>query len=168
MQLFLGRDELVPIPDTCEEFVDNVWCVKKLVSIRHICDLCYWGCEELVPIPLTSVKNWYLFFLHVENWYHFLLHVKNLYQFLTHEKNWYQFLTHEKNWCPRISNSKTLEFPSTFIKLWYACEELESNAKCSSFGMYFIDVRNMHGCYMKFDYLRISLTRDVFFFTHCK
>ena len=32
------------------------------------------------------------------------------------------------------SNSKTLEFPSTFIKLWYACEEFESNAKCSSFG----------------------------------
>ena len=31
--------------------------------------------------------------------------------------------------CPRSSNSKTLEFPSTFIKLWYACEK--SNAKCS-------------------------------------
>ena len=28
------------------------------------------------------------------------------------------------NSCPRSSNSKTLEFPSTFIKLWYACEEL--------------------------------------------
>ena len=55
------------------------------------------------------------------------------------------------NSCPRSSNSKTLEFPSTFIKLWYACEELESNAKCSSFGGNFIDVRNMHDCYMKFD-----------------
>ena len=59
------------------------------------------------------------------------------------------------NSCPRSSNSKTLEFPSTVIKLWYACEELESNAKCSSF----IDVRNMHDCYMKFDYVCISLTR---------
>ena len=73
------------------------------------------------------------------------------------------------NSCPRSSNSKTLEFPSTFIKLWYACEELKSNAKCSSFEGwgggggggegYFIDVRNMLECYMKFDYVRISLTR---------
>ena len=38
------------------------------------------------------------------------------------------------NSCPRSSNSKTLEFPSTFIKLCYACEELESNGKCNSFG----------------------------------
>ena len=48
------------------------------------------------------------------------------------------------NTCPRFSNSKTLAFPT---------EELESNAKCSSFwgwggggggrGEYFIDVRNM-------------------------
>ena len=70
--------------------------------------------------------------------------------------------THLKhsNSCPRSSNSKPLEFPSTFIKLWYACEELESNAKCSSFGGYFIDVRNMHDCYMKFDYVRISLSRE--------
>ena len=42
------------------------------------------------------------------------------------------------NSCPRISNSKTLAFPT---------EELESNAKCSSVGVYFIDVRNMHDCY---------------------
>ena len=52
------------------------------------------------------------------------------------------------NSCPRSSNSKTLEFPSMFIKLWHACEELESNAKCSSCVGYFIDVRNMHDCYM--------------------
>ena len=42
------------------------------------------------------------------------------------------------NSCLRISNSKTLAFPT---------EELESNAKCSSVGVYFIDVRNMHDCY---------------------
>ena len=42
------------------------------------------------------------------------------------------------NSCPRIPNSKTLAFPT---------EELESNAKCSSAGVYFIDVRNMHDCY---------------------
>ena len=64
------------------------------------------------------------------------------------------------NSCPRISNSKTLEFPSTFVKLWYACEELESNTKYSSFVEYFIDVRNMHDCYMKFDYVRIVFTRE--------
>ena len=68
------------------------------------------------------------------------------------------------NSCPRSSNSKTLEFPSTFIKLWYACEELESNAKCSSFVGYFIDARNMHDCYMKFDYARISLTREKYWY----
>ena len=38
------------------------------------------------------------------------------------------------NSCPRSSNIKTVELPSMLIKLWYACEELESNAKCSSFG----------------------------------
>ena len=68
------------------------------------------------------------------------------------------------NSCPRISNSKTLEFPSTIIKLWYACEELQSNAKCSSFVGYFIDVSNMHDCYMKFDYVRISLTREKYWY----
>ena len=52
---------------------------------------------------------------------------------------------------PEVPTVKTLEFPSTFIKVWYACEELESNAKCDSFEGYFIDVRNMHDCYMKFD-----------------
>ena len=62
------------------------------------------------------------------------------------------------------SNSKTLEFPSTFIKLWYACEELESNAKCSSFEGYFIDVRNMYDCYMKFDYVHISHTREKYWY----
>ena len=74
--------------------------------------------------------------------------------------------THLKhsNSCPRSSNSKILEFPSTFIKFWYACEELESNAKCSSFGVYFIDVRNMHDCYMKFDYVRISLTHEKYWY----
>ena len=66
--------------------------------------------------------------------------------------------------CPRSSNNKTLEFPSTFIKLWYACEELESNAKFSSFVGYFIDVRNLHDCYMKFDYVRISLTRKKYWY----
>ena len=65
------------------------------------------------------------------------------------------------NSCLRISNGQTLEFPSMFIKLWYACEELESNAKCSNFLGYFIDVRNMHDCYMKFDYVRISLTWEI-------
>ena len=71
------------------------------------------------------------------------------------------------NSCPRCSNSKTLEFPSTFIKLWYACEELESNAKCSSsglWGVYFIDVRNMHDGYMKFDYVRISLAHEKYWY----
>ena len=82
------------------------------------------------------------------------------------------------NSCPRSSNSKTFEFPSTFIKLWYTCEELELNAKCSSFVRYFIDVRNMHDCYMKFDYMRISFTREKYwyeiltywyqFFTRCE
>ena len=68
------------------------------------------------------------------------------------------------NSCPRSSNCKTLEFPSTFIKLWYACEELESNAKYSSFVGYFIDVRNMRDCYMKSDYVRISLTREKYWY----
>ena len=39
-------------------------------------------------------------------------------------------------------------------------KNLESNAKCSSFVGYFIDVRNMHDRYMKFVYVRISLTRE--------
>ena len=35
------------------------------------------------------------------------------------------------------------------------CEELESNAKCSIFGGYFINMRNTHVCYMKFDFVRM-------------
>ena len=31
-------------------------------------------------------------------------------------------------------------------------------------GGYFIDVRNMHDCYMKFDYVRISLTREKYWY----
>ena len=41
-------------------------------------------------------------------------------------------------------NCYMLEFPSTFIKLCHAREELESNAKCSRFGGYFIDVKSTH------------------------
>ena len=51
-------------------------------------------------------------------------------------------------------------FPSTFIKLCHACEELESNAKHSRFGVYFIDVKNTHKCYMKFGNARIFLTLE--------
>ena len=32
----------------------------------------------------------------------------------------------------------------------YACEELESNAKCSRFGGYFINVKNTHVYYMTY------------------
>ena len=57
-----------------------------------------------------------------------------------------------------------LEFPSTFIKLCHACEELELNAKCSRFGVHFIDVKNTHECCMKFDNIRISLTRERYWY----
>ena len=43
-----------------------------------------------------------------------------------------------------------LEFPSSFIKLCNACEEMESNAKCSRFWGYFID--------------GISLTREKYWY----
>ena len=38
--------------------------------------------------------------------------------------------SHVRNYC----NSKTLEFPSTFIKLWYACEELERMQNAAALG----------------------------------
>ena len=38
---------------------------------------------------------------------------------------------------------------------WQNCKELESNAKCSNFWGYFINVRNTHVCYMKFEFVRI-------------
>ena len=102
-----------------------------------------------------------MFFGGVKNWYQFLLHVKNWYQLPELQINIsrkisssvlrlaFRIVTQaggssrkhrgtahlkQSNSCPRSSNSKTLEFSFTFIKLWYACEELESNAKCSSFG----------------------------------
>ena len=31
-------------------------------------------------------------------------------------------------------------------------------------GEYFIDVRNLHDCYMKFDYVRIALTREKYWY----
>ena len=31
-------------------------------------------------------------------------------------------------------------------------------------GAYFIDVRNMHDCCMKFDYVRISLIREIYWY----
>ena len=58
-------------------------------------------------------------------------------------KNWYQIITDRKNWYLIVTDvsDKT--------------EELESNAKCSRFGGYFINVTNRHVCYMKFDFVRI-------------
>ena len=34
----------------------------------------------------------------------------------------------------------------------------------AAFGGYFIDVRNMNDCYMKFDYVRISITREKYWY----
>ena len=45
-----------------------------------------------------------------------------------------------------------LEFPSTFIKLCHACEEVKSNAKCN------------RECYIKFDNVCISLTRERYWY----
>ena len=70
---------------------------KELVSIRHTCDLWFFGvwrigtnysymCEELVPI-LLHVKNWYQFLTHEKNWYQYFTPVRNRYQNLTHVKN---------------------------------------------------------------------------------
>ena len=35
---------------------------------------------------------------------------------------------------------------------------------CGGWGWYFIDVMNMQDCYMKFDYVRISLTREKYWY----
>ena len=37
---------------------------------------------------------------------------------------------------------------------------MRANVECSSFVGYFIDVRNLHDCHMKFDYVHISLTHE--------
>ena len=34
----------------------------------------------------------------------------------------------------------------------------------AALGAYFIDVRNMHDCYRQFDYMRISLTREKYWY----
>ena len=47
------------------------------------------------------------------------------------------------------------KFSFYVYKVCNACEELESNAKCSRFGRYFIDVKNAHIYYMNFDFVRI-------------
>ena len=70
------------------------------------------------------------------------------------------FALKQSNTCPRKQAHiicYMLEFTSTFIKC-HACEELESNAKCSRNGVHSIDVKNTHECYMKFDNVRIILT----------
>ena len=59
-------------------------------------------------------------------------------------KNWYQIITHMKNWYLFVTDvsDKTVN-------------ELKSNDKCSRFEGYFINVRNMHVCYIKFDFMRV-------------
>ena len=68
--------------------------------------------------------------------------------------------------CPRASNRKTCAYyllhvviPSAFIR-WWCCtwEELESIKKAKKNGVYFIDVKNTHECYMNFENVRISHT----------
>ena len=50
------------------------------------------------------------------------------------------------------------------MKVCHTCEELESNAKCSRFVVYFINVKNTHICYIKLDLMRISHNvRDIGF-----
>ena len=48
-----------------------------------------------------------------------------------------------------------LQFPETFINLCHACDDLESNAQYSRFGVRFITVRNTHVRYMIIDFVPI-------------
>ena len=59
-----------------------------------------------------------------------------------------------------VPNPHTCVESQFVVCIYQLCEELESNAKCSSFRVYFIGVRNTYDFYIKFDYLCISLTRE--------
>ena len=85
-------------------------------------------------------------------------------------KNWYQnphvWWTDTKSshmWklVPNYRRSEELELNRHRCQC-QNCEELESNAKCSRFGGHFINVRNRHVCYIKYDFVCIfHKVRDI-------
>ena len=54
--------------------------------------------------------------------------------------------SHVKNWYQNSNVWRTGTRSSHMWKMWQNCEEMESNAKCSRFGCYFINVRNTYVC----------------------
>ena len=68
--------------------------------------------------------------------------MKNWYQIPTHVNVWYKIITDVNNWYLIVTDvsDKTLK-----------------NAKCSSFRGHFINLRNMHVCYIIFDCVHIFL-----------
>ena len=100
----------------------------------------------------------------MKNLYQFLLNVNNGYQLLTHKKNWYQFLIHEKNRYQYFTNVRNrFQFLTCLKNLKLSASTnygIRIECKMQQLLGYFIDVRNTNDCYIKFDYVRISLTCD--------
>ena len=102
-------------------------------------------CEELVPNPrIIGTKSSH----QLKHWYQIITCEKFVSK-LTRMKNWYKtFLTHLKKLVPNYHRCEELVLNRHGWQ-WQNCEELESNAKCSRFGGYFINERNTHVCYIK-------------------
>ena len=76
----------------------------------------------------------------------------------------------------RIGTNSSLR--EELVSIIHTCEEshfdislpvtsnygISANIECSSFVGYFIDVRNLHDCHMKFDYVHISLTHEKYWY----
>ena len=84
----------------------------------------------------------------------------------SHLKNWYQNSHVWRNgtkssnmWKIGITNNNVILCEEMVLNRyrcqWQNREELESTAKCSKFGGYFINVRNTHVCNIKSDFVRI-------------
>ena len=95
-------------------------------------------CEESVPNP-HNCEKWYQN-ITCEKMLSELTRVKNCYQILTRVIKVYQIITYMKNW---------------YLIVIYVSKNFVCKMQQTRGGVHFINMRNTHTCYMKFDFVRI-------------
>ena len=139
---------IVLFPDHTHLFLLRRWfcCCVFIVLLFYKTDFVLpilHKCEESVPNPHTcekSVPNPHIYEKLVSNHHMWKICIKtHTCEELVPNYHIYKELVLNRHRCQ-----------------WQNCDELETNAKCSRFGGYFINVRDTHVCYIytKFDFVR--------------